>query len=81
MKIARLILTASLILATPLFGAPINQEQFSKLTKLHCVSCHGPDKQKGRFRIETIDLNKLDVNQAGRLSDAVDLLNDQEMPP
>ena len=77
------VVTGQSVLATdkkPLFGAPINQEQFSKLTKLHCVSCHGPDKQKGRFRIDTIDLNKLDVTQAGRLSDAVDLLNDQKMP-
>lgn len=70
-----------LLLTTPILGAPINQEQFSKLTKLHCVSCHGPEKQKGRFRIDTIDLSKLTVTQADRLADAVDLLTSQEMPP
>ena len=56
-------------------------QSFSDLAKVHCVNCHGPEKQKGRFRIDTIDLSNLTVSHADKLSDAIELLNELEMPP
>ena len=45
----------------------------------HCVSCHGPDKQKGRLRLDTLANSFAD--DAGTWIEVRDKLNLGEMPP
>ncbi len=50
--------------------------------KEHCVGCHGPEKVKGDFRIDTqLGENLLDPGQRERWASVVDVLNSHEMPP
>ena len=63
MKIVRVIFAASLMLPLSSLIAvespQANLEEFSKavepVLKATCVGCHGPEKQKGKFRIDTLD--------------------------
>ena len=49
--------------------------------KTHCFECHGPEKQKGEFRFDTLgtDLSKLQTLEAWQ--GILDQLNLGEMPP
>ena len=47
----------------------------------HCVPCHGPDKSKGRFRIDTLDPNLLEGNDVDWWLDVQAALANGEMPP
>ena len=63
MKIVRVIFAVSLMLPLSLLIAvelpQANLEEFRKgvepVLKATCVGCHGPEKQKGKFRIDTLD--------------------------
>ena len=47
----------------------------------NCISCHGPDKQKGQLRFDTIDWTITNNDQAQHWQDILDVLNADEMPP
>jgi len=47
----------------------------------HCVSCHGPEKQKGRLRLDTLSNNFADPAVAAKWAEVVKALNAHEMPP
>ncbi len=47
----------------------------------HCISCHGPDKQKARVRFDTADWDIATNDEAQRWQDVLDVLNAGEMPP
>lgn len=47
----------------------------------NCISCHGPDKQKGQLRFDTIDWTIANNDQAQHWQDILDVLNADEMPP
>ena len=49
--------------------------------KDHCLKCHGPEKQKGDLRLDTLPNNFLDPATVGRWADVVDTVNGHEMPP
>ena len=56
------------------------QEQATRILKSYCVSCHGPDKQKGEVQLdalETIDA----VDRQSLLSDVQEVFHLSEMPP
>ena len=46
-----------------------------------CVGCHGPDKQKGKFRIDTLDPDLIHGEDADWWLDVMEVLNNGEMPP
>jgi hypothetical protein len=49
--------------------------------KDHCVSCHGPEKQKGKLRLDTLGHNLADPLVAEKWAEVVNVLNGHEMPP
>ncbi|MBI1372475.1 MAG: DUF1592 domain-containing protein [Phycisphaera sp.] len=49
--------------------------------KQHCVKCHGPEKQKGKMRLDTLPMSITDVATADRWADVLDALEAREMPP
>ncbi|MFP6901645.1 MAG: c-type cytochrome domain-containing protein, partial [Opitutales bacterium] len=50
------------------------------LTK-RCYRCHGPEKQKGKIRLDQLDPDLLKGNSAETWHDALNMLNRGEMPP
>lgn len=46
----------------------------------HCLRCHGPEKQKGRFRIDTLG-SLTDGHDLEHWQDMLDRMNLEEMPP
>ena len=47
----------------------------------YCYGCHGAEKQKGKLRLDTLDLNFDRGQSAERWHDALDQLNQGDMPP
>lgn len=67
-------------------GAPTaNLADFKKhispiLTKT-CVECHGPEKMKGKFRIDTLDPNLIEGGDVNWWLEVLDVVSNGEMPP
>ena len=55
--------------------------EIQPLIQKHCVQCHGPEKQKGKFRIDQLDANIVEGQSAGYWHEVLDQLNEGEMPP
>lgn len=68
------ILVLLLLTSIPLFA--LETVKLKPIIDKYCVECHGPDKQKGKFRID--DLTELD---AKAWFDVFDQINEGEMPP
>ncbi len=67
-----------LLLAIPVLGEP----QFRPLLEKYCHSCHGPEKQKGDLRFDTLPVEPSAKDFDGETwHDALDQLNLGEMPP
>lgn len=47
----------------------------------YCVSCHGPDKQKAKLRLDTLDPDMTHGNDTDMWQEVLDLINVSEMPP
>lgn len=69
-------------------GAQVPQPQLDVFRKdilpilnRHCVPCHGPDKSKGRLRIDTLDPNLLEGSDVDWWLDVQAALGNGEMPP
>ncbi len=70
--------------ALPLFAAPdpvVVPDNVQHFFNKHCVSCHGPDKQKAKIRIDEISTGIADEAIAQQWQDILDVLNLSEMPP
>ena len=46
-----------------------------------CVSCHGPDKQKGKFRVDTLDPDLLNGADVSWWLEVFGVIGNGEMPP
>ncbi|MEO2021550.1 MAG: DUF1587 domain-containing protein, partial [Pirellulaceae bacterium] len=47
----------------------------------YCVSCHGPDVQKAKLRLDTLDPDMIRGSDTDMWQEVLDLLNVSEMPP
>lgn len=47
----------------------------------HCKQCHGPEKQKGKFRVDDLPFAITDLRNAERWQKILNALNAGEMPP
>ncbi len=47
----------------------------------NCARCHGPEKQKGKLRLDTLPLEINNDSTAQRWQDVLDALNAGDMPP
>ncbi|MBU6301307.1 MAG: DUF1592 domain-containing protein [Verrucomicrobia bacterium] len=72
-----LFLAPSLLLAAD----PAMPEKHRALFKEHCVSCHGPEKQKGKFRVDDLPLSITSVEVAEKWQKVLNALNSGDMPP
>ena len=62
-----------------------DSDGFAKITrpflKEHCTKCHGPDKQKGKLRLDTLANDFSDPATSSKWADVVNAVNKREMPP
>ena len=56
-------------------------EKHRALFKEHCVSCHGPEKQKGKFRVDDLPLSITNVEIAEKWQKVLNAMNSGDMPP
>ncbi len=49
--------------------------------KDHCVKCHGPEKQKGKLRLDTLANDFGDAAVVAKWAEVVNAVNAHEMPP
>ena len=49
--------------------------------EMHCVKCHGPEKQKGKLRLDTLGHDFSDPHAAAKWGEVVDAVDGHEMPP
>jgi cytochrome c553 len=74
-------------MAVQLHGAEVDssvetfRSEIQPIIQKHCVQCHGPEKQKGKFRIDELDARLHEGQSAGYWHEVLDQLNEGEMPP
>ena len=56
-------------------------EKHRALLKEYCVSCHGPDKQKGKTRVDDLPLTITNVETAEKWQKVLNQMNSGNMPP
>ncbi len=56
-------------------------EEIEPLLEKTCYPCHGPDKQKGDFRIDTLNPNLVEGGDELWWLDVMDVVTNGEMPP
>ncbi len=81
-----LIPALALLPALPARGAEsgvraVMREKHRQLLEKHCQSCHGAEKQKGKFRVDDLSFAIHDVQTAARWQKVLDAMNAGEMPP
>ena len=59
----------------------LEADVFNRFLSKHCTKCHGPKKQKGDTRLDTLSLNISDGNTALHWQEVLDVLNLGDMPP
>jgi len=59
----------------------LDSEILNGFIQKHCVECHGPKKQKGETRLDTLSRQIGDSATAQRWQDVLDVLNGGDMPP
>ena len=70
--------------ALPSFAEPPQarmEEKHRALFKEYCVSCHGPDKQKGKFRADNLSFTLSNLETAEKWQKVLNQMNSGEMPP
>ncbi len=68
--------------AEPVADPAGHQRVVAPFFQKHCVACHGPDKQKGDFRVDQgLPADFLDVTAREKWGHVVDVLNSHDMPP
>jgi Protein of unknown function (DUF1592)/Protein of unknown function (DUF1588)/Protein of unknown function (DUF1587)/Protein of unknown function (DUF1585)/Protein of unknown function (DUF1595)/Planctomycete cytochrome C len=80
----RLFLLLALFVAVPLEAAVPSAEVPAKhrgLLEKHCLTCHGPEKQKGKFRVDDLSYAIADVETAEKWQKVLNAMNAGEMPP
>jgi hypothetical protein len=65
-----------LLLATGAIG-----KESQSFFKTHCIKCHGPEKQKGKLRLDTLTWSPAASHNAETWQAIVDRISDGEMPP
>ena len=57
------------------------REPFEAFLETHCVSCHGPDKEKGDLRVDELSRNFKLGEDSHLWAEVIDRINSGEMPP
>ncbi len=78
---AALLLTHSLAHAADEPPRAVMHEQHRGLLQEHCLSCHGAEKQKGKFRVDDLPFTITNIETAEKWQKVLNSLNSGEMPP
>ena len=70
-----------LLLPSAAIGRDVFQEDVRPVLQKHCFACHGPEKQKGKLRLDQLDPDMVNGHAAETWHDALNMLNRGEMPP
>ncbi len=63
-------------------AAPVRMDtKHRELFQAFCVSCHGPEKQKGEFRLDDLAFELTEVKTAEKWQKILNAMNAGEMPP
>ena len=83
MRICLLCFCCSLFPALSFAGEiPSFEKEVFPILREYCVKCHGPEKQKGKVRLDTLSRNvKEDRSAAETWHDALNVIQLGEMPP
>jgi mono/diheme cytochrome c family protein len=78
-----LLLAALLSAYSPSHSADraVMDQRHKALFQETCVSCHGPDKQKGKFRVDDLPFEIKDIETAEKWQKVLNQMNSGEMPP
>jgi len=66
--------------ANSVIDPTVLHEQASRVLNIYCVSCHGPEKQKGDLRLDSMETMDA-VDRQELLSNIQEVLQLREMPP
>ena len=59
----------------------LNPQLVSGFLEKHCIACHGPQKQKGKLRLDELSIELSNDSIAAHWQDVLDTLNAGDMPP
>ncbi|MCF7785511.1 MAG: DUF1592 domain-containing protein [Prosthecobacter sp.] len=62
-------------------GRAVMDQRHKALFQETCVSCHGPDKQKGKFRVDDLPFEIKDIETAEKWQKVLNQMNSGDMPP
>ena len=65
----------------PKANVAVFQKSVGPMLKKSCIACHGPEKTKGRFRIDQLNPDLLHGPDAERWREVFNALSKAEMPP
>lgn len=74
-------LSAILLASLGLAGVGRAAEPFDAFLEKHCISCHGPKKEKGDLRIDQLSRDFKLGADAHRWADMIEQVNSGDMPP
>ncbi|MFC7338845.1 DUF1592 domain-containing protein [Haloferula chungangensis] len=57
------------------------RREIAPILEASCVECHGPDKQKAKFRIDTLDPDMVQGEDAEWWLEVIEVLTNGDMPP
>ncbi|WP_068545185.1 DUF1592 domain-containing protein [Thalassotalea crassostreae] len=66
---------------TEVVDDPVFNQQVKPVMQEYCIGCHGPDKQKGNVRFDTLNPDMVNGHDAEQWHAALDMINSGEMPP
>ncbi len=62
-------------------GRAVMDQRHKALFQETCVSCHGPEKQKGKFRVDDLPFEIKDIETAEKWQKVLNQMNSGDMPP
>ncbi len=64
-----------------MLDSSIHVDAVKPFLEKHCIHCHGPEKQKGKLRLDDLAGDFLDSESAGKWIEVMDNINLGDMPP
>ena len=79
--IAALLSVHNSSLAAEVQGRAVMDQRHRALFQENCVSCHGPEKQKGKFRVDDLPFEITNIETAEKWQKVLNQMNSGDMPP
>ncbi len=76
-----IVLCPTLLFAADAPPPALMHERHKALLETYCTDCHGAEKQKGKFRVDTLPFSLTEVRSAEKWQKILNALNSGDMPP